>query len=395
MAKTTSGPRRRWGFIADLHLANHKQFSGEFKGGLNRRARDVVDVLRRAAVKARQEEARLVILGDVFDVARPSPALVRAVLDVVPEMPAMVFLLGNHDVHTDDGDDSLASLEYDQDSPLEQRRPLVVTKPLQLEDLTLVPFRAGRAEEWLPAAVAELTPPVDSVLCLHLGIADENTPPWLRGASDAVSIDIVKKLVAEHGFRAVVAGNWHRARSWKIPRVIGPDTGDQIEVAIPGTICPVGFGDDSRDEVLPSVGQLLLLDPKARGFRRAEIPGPRFLQVDLDGLVMLDPIPPAPEWETWPTYVRARVLPAEVRAARAAAEELVAASHGRMIAHVVVDDEEARAAVAVAGREARSAEGTADAVARYVGGVSVREPGTRAGVEKRVREYRRRAEAVT
>ena len=35
-------------FVADVHVANHRRFSGEVISGVNARAREVLDVLKRA-----------------------------------------------------------------------------------------------------------------------------------------------------------------------------------------------------------------------------------------------------------------------------------------------------------------------------------------------------------
>jgi len=262
-------------FVADCHVGNPKQHGGQIACGVNVRGNHILASLQAAVNLANGMSSTLVVLGDLFDTTRPEPQLIARVQEIFKTAnKTPVCLLGNHEmVSTTPGDHSLAPL-----APV----ATVVEKPTTLNfrdsrglekvDLTCIPFQPGPAVEWLPAVLAEaaqdppppgsLAPPL-RVLALHLGIQDESTAPFLRGAHDSVPLPLLKELCKKHWFKHVFAGNWHDHKLWDV-------SGIRIEQM--GALFPTGWNNPGTD-----YGNLVVLTSK--GKEAFQIPGPRFVVV--------------------------------------------------------------------------------------------------------------------
>jgi DNA repair exonuclease SbcCD nuclease subunit len=272
-------------FASDIHVHNHKRFAGPMVSGINTRCRIVLDTLRRA-VKATRG-SRLYIPGDLFDIADPTPQVMTAVMDVFnePEAGSGVIVCGNHDqVSMASGDNALGPLKgYSAHggSPL-----VVADAPMVLGAgpacaVWVVPFAPGKALEWLPRTLSDLmalsAPQSQSlayskVLVFHLGIADEKTHVWLRGANDSIDIEQLWTLLKEFGIDAAFAGNWHNHRVWK--------KGNRKIVQV-GTLCPTGFDNEGLND---DYGKLVTYDTDTGALEVKEIPGPRFLKLKAEKL---------------------------------------------------------------------------------------------------------------
>jgi DNA repair exonuclease SbcCD nuclease subunit len=300
-------------FVADVHLGPHRRYGGKTVVGVNDRCRHVLRALRRAKTLAVEGGASaFVVAGDLLDGVKPTPQLIAAVQDVLSDVPC-VLLLGNHEQHSATlGDHSLAPL-----------RPVasVVDVPTTVQlpgtpevDLVCVPFRPGRASVWLPGAALEAAvsarPGSDRVLVVHLGIADDNTAFFLKGAEDSVTVDQVVEVARSVGARTVIAGNWHNARRWSVGGV------DVVQV---GTLCPVGYRDSGTD----GRGGVAVYDAgepgdgpwrAARGpsIELLSVPGPRFIQVTGSSTDVIDAVARAKARGADPLYVEATVPDAEV-----------------------------------------------------------------------------------
>jgi hypothetical protein len=68
---------------------------------------------------------------------------------------------------------------------------------------------------WLPQRVDELARkgPIQ-VVVTHVGIADDDTPGFLRGAHDSITIDDADMICQAHNIAAFFSGNWHERRCW-------------------------------------------------------------------------------------------------------------------------------------------------------------------------------------
>lgn len=274
----------RIAFVADVHIANHRRFGGDAKSGLNARARMVIDTLDRAGAEAvRLDCSALVVLGDLFDTTRPSPQEIYAAQVVLQRFRGtrssgfrdIYLLMGNHDmVSTDDDDNALV--------PLHTIAGVIESPAIFLHgnvEMVMVPYRPGPARAWLEPEVRRLMGveyrqkmglPASGdnlrVLCLHLGLADDRTPPWLQGAHDSVDVADVARMCKELDIHTVVAGNWHEARTWKRLRI------HQV-----GALVPTGFDDAGLN-----YGRMIVFDSEKGTCSAAMIPGPRFCTARTD-----------------------------------------------------------------------------------------------------------------
>lgn len=266
----------RLAFCADPHIGNHRRFGGPTIAGINTRCRLALKTLGNAVAAAQEAKCEaLVVLGDLFDTSRPEPQIIAAVQDVVKDMP-LIVLLGNHDqVSAEPGDHALGPL-----SPV----AFIVETPQILSmgavELWTIPFRPGRAVDWLPQVMAEVQgdsrsggqPPPVRVLALHLGLQDDSTAPWLKDSHDSVPVALVEQLMAQHKIVLTFAGNWHDQKQWETPHGI---------ITQVGTLCPTGWDNPG----LKGYGGLAVLDTEpspARGpwvpaVSLKEIAGPRFV----------------------------------------------------------------------------------------------------------------------
>jgi len=364
----------RVGFVADLHTGNHRRFGGPVESGLNRRCRETVATLRAAVAKAKERNCSvIVILGDLFDTSHPEPQLIAAVqasLDI-----ESVAIMGNHDqVSMMPGDHALGPL-----NPV----ATVVDSPrvLHLQDVELwaIPFRTGRAADWLPQVMAEVQGGSASqgssasprrILALHLGLSDGDTPPWLQDAHDSISAKTVGDLCAQYGIQHAFAGNWHDHKQWSFGRCL---------VTQVGTLCPTGWDNPGAT----SYGQLVIYDSKTGVVACETIPGPRFLKADPSndgGLISQLAL------EGNKVYVRCDAQPELMDIAAKALEELKAA--GTIVdGEIVPEGSEEQAAARTAAMAAKSADTLDEALAAFVKEMPLPESVDRAAVLARAKTY--------
>lgn len=258
---------RRLGFIADGHIHNHLQLGGPSRAGLNRRGQETVNVLHAARTYCEANDVDvLVSLGDLFHTTSPSPQVIAAVQEAIGEDLPTVLLLGNHEM------DSVA-VGHNALAPLAPIATIVETD--QVIDffgveLWLAGYRPGPAKKWLPEAVGKMSvgrpkvPEHPRVLCLHLGISDPDTPYWLDGSEDSVSMIVLDQLADRFNITHVLAGNWHRRKLWTRPGCV---------VLQVGALNPTGFNNPGPT----GYGTIATLDDDG-AIGLYELPGPRFLK---------------------------------------------------------------------------------------------------------------------
>lgn len=277
--------------IADVHLANHRRFGGATVAGLNDRARAILRALTEASTVAVENGAgALVVLGDLFDSAAPTPQLVAAAMAVLapPRVPYPIhIMLGNHDLVSDDlGDHALGPFAHVPGVTVHTKPAIVHPTPGM--ELAIVPYQSGEARVWLPEVLDGLlggqAPGTRRrVLALHLGIHDHcirERHAWAEAAHDAVSTSLLIELCQEHDISQVIAGNWHRRESWEVVAV--PNSG-AIDILQVGALVPTGWDNAG----LEGYGTVALIDGRSR--RHVEVRGPRF--VDVTCAAELDALP--------------------------------------------------------------------------------------------------------
>lgn len=380
----------RLAFVADCHVANHKRWGGETVGGLNERGRECVNVIYRSSVVAKERGCEaLFVLGDLFDGSRPTPPLVAATVKAMRAGPGeTVVLLGNHDRQSmHPNDHACASMA--------QSGVLVVTTPIikryQDVEVGVIPYAVGEAKDWLAAGMAQLQEQWSSrgvakhrLVVTHLGIWDDDTPAYMKAAQDAVGIGFVRWLCDAHKVDAFMAGNWHQARGWKSDSARG-----WPNVMIPGTLIPHSFSDP------PEHGAVEIYDTGCTPPARTRIPLPTPLWWKVDALKDLGGTQSAlrnhfSAREPCRAYVRLTVRQDELAQALEVKDGLVRQYGDGIVAEVQVREEEARAEVKEVARAALAA-GRDDLAETYADLAKVEEPGTTAGVARRLGEYRKAA----
>ncbi len=281
-------------FVADVHIANHARLGGPRIRGLNRRAVQTLGVLDRVRESADEEGADLVVVGDLFDTTRPSPPLVqgarRALLGTPPDTtqhPVKCYtIVGNHDqVSTEPGHHALASM-----APIPgvtyPRGPVVVEESLSVWRhnstiaLSMYPFNSKvDGKDYVAQCMGSKkgSPLLPTIACFHLGVEDDDTPPWLRGQSDSVRLDRVLEVATAESVEGVVVGNWHGHRHW---------SSDMTEVWQCGALVPTGWGNPSKASEMGTdadpYGHVVKWDgrrEKGDQWSTYVIPGPRFVSV--------------------------------------------------------------------------------------------------------------------
>lgn len=377
----------RVAFVADPHIGNHRRHATPGPCGVNSRARLALDALAAAARNARAWNCPLVVLGDLFDRANTDPRLIAATMEALALAPRAVVLLGNHDaVSAAEGDNALAPLRHTRSVDVVDRpRPVWLESTGVGPELWLIPWRPGAAKEWLPGAVAAVEemaratrlraspepPPV--LLGLHLGIEDEKTPEFLRGAEDSISASVVCDLMARHGVRAAFAGNWHDRRRWEF---ITPEGGERVVLQV-GALSPTGWSNPG----VQGYGGLAWWDGERVGCDT--LGGPRFLTArtaeEFQEAVALGRA-------RLPVFVRWVVEVEDLPAAREAIDEAMAEGH-LAGGEAVVDAAEVVATARTAATAARTAPTLEEALRRYTSAMEL-PPGVEAeAVLSRSRRY--------
>lgn len=364
----------RIAFVADPHIGNHRRFGGPVQAGINTRCRMALDALKEAVARAVKAKCSyFIVLGDLFDTSRPEPQIIAAVQTILEPIPT-VLLLGNHEqISTSSGDHALGPLD-----PV----ATIIEKPDCLADpgveVWMVPFQPGNARDWLPRALAEVQGgrpddaplPATRVLCLHLGLSDSQTAPWLKGALDSIAVETLQELCDDYGISFAFAGNWHERK-----RI---DFGQKSLLQV-GALTPTGFDNPGEE----GYGGLAILDTTKGTLKEVAVPGPRFIKVPWKKL-------PRHKFGDGPRFVQITCDPSEFKEAQQHLDAEVAA--GRVAGgEVVADEVEAAAAAKTAAVVAKSALTLDEAVAGYVAEMPLAEGIDREAVAARVRGYLGRA----
>lgn len=260
---TPQYPPRRLAFIADPHLGNHGRWKGLVASGLNRRCRAVLGALEQVVELAVRERCDgIVVAGDVFDVSKPIPQIIAALLRIKNSYPGLwVDIVGNHDqVSEQGGDHALGPLAH-AERCLVIERPGVVFEPGSMVPLVnAVPFGVGPAAQWFDRTFEPGLPVV-----AHMGGIDDQTPEFLRKSNDALPVERIAEIASASGVRDVFLGNWHDPREWRI----GDVSIHQLGILAPKTIAESG----------PEFGRVAIWDGPGK-VSIHQVGGPRFEAVD-------------------------------------------------------------------------------------------------------------------
>lgn len=265
----------RIGFIADVHIANHRKSGGPTQGGINDRCNRILEALAQVGTILDDNECDgLVIVGDLFDLDAPAPPILAATMRVVLEKlvgkhgTKVVLIVGNHDQHSDQpNDNALAPFKLLGPNVVVVERPMLV--PVGDAAVACVPFRKGAAHEWFEEAVAQAVAgagKLERLLAFHLGVEDSNTPHFLKGAHDAIKVEALADACAGHGITAAFAGNWHNPKRW---------SSDGIDLVQCGAFVPTGWDNPGLD-----YGYVSIYETGAGNLAVQQVAGPRFTTCD-------------------------------------------------------------------------------------------------------------------
>lgn len=392
-------------FMADVHVGNHRKFGGGLVRGVNDRCSLTLHTLRRAMEFCSEQGAEdIVIAGDLFHAANPSPQLIHRVGHQVLSTDKVIHLLvGNHDqISAGAADHAMAPYSLIQqgvqrfsarETPLYlYELPMVKWLRRNNEDIDLimVPFIPGRAEDYLnevmdDAVSDQLRHGTHRILCLHLGIWDDETQPFLRGCNDAVSLDLVRELIFSYDLRLVIAGNWHSHRQWQFENF----NGEPVFVVQCGALCPTGFSDLGTEDK----GNVVLWDGLAPEFK--SIPGPRFFKftgVDQTADFLEERVADvANEPLGYSYFIKVIAADDEVADVESMVEE--AKEKGVPIKGVEIsrDDAVERSAARTAASMARKTENIEEALHSYIEVFPINDLSDRDSIKNRVLEYRKNA----
>lgn len=361
-------------FIADPHIANHRAFGGALVAGINRRCRLACNVLREVAAHLDPAQP-LVILGDTFDAPDPIPQVLTEVGNLLHETHA-AFLVGNHEmVSSAPGDHALG--------PLMPVASCIADRPRLTgvggADLLLIPFRAGKAAETLPEDIRKALGPYATggktplLLCMHYGVSVASDPGYMTAAPDAVPLQLVNQLAAEHDIQAVFAGHWHTHQYLQ-----AREDGKPLVVQV-GALVPTGWDNPGMN----GYGTVVHYDPLTEAMTVEHLPGPRFIKWSWPpGSPNAFPDPP----KGGQVFIRVTAPADRLDDARLWIEEL--RTLGKVEAGEAVPDEApAKEAARKAAESARSADTMAEALAAFVAAMPLAEGVDRDEVLGLARKY--------
>lgn len=363
-------------FGADFHVGNHRRFGGTVIGSLNRRCRETIESIRYIGAMGKEHSAQeLYVLGDVFDVAKPSVqvsgAVDRAFGGVIHDTGMEVScLVGNHDLQsTDPHDHSLSAFTAGMvtvyDSPH-------ISSGNRLTTTYSVPYQPGDAREWLEPTVAELAKKphgsAPSCMCIHLGIYSEKYVAFVGGDSsrDAVPVSLLERLMDKYDIDACFAGNWHTRKQWK--------TKSGKPIVQVGATMPTGWSDAGMSGYGVTVWH-----PVENTTEHVEIVGPRFLE-----LPRYDWQDKLLEWKDSPhsLYVRGIAKGRDEMRSMVTAIEAIGA-----IADVRPDQVLAKAAASTAAVTARSADTREAALEKFIKAMPIEDNVSRQEVMEKCKRY--------
>lgn len=254
----------RIAFIADVHVGNPSAFGGLVECGVNYRGQLILDSLKQACRAVLDQKCdALVICGDLFDVADPSPQIMAQVMGILASLKEVKvhILLGNHDMVSDTpGDHALEPLCFLPNVKVHERAKILTVADVEF---LAIPFQVGDCREWFPD---EIGMAVDikrkartRILAFHLGVIDENTPAFLSQAHDAIPLQMLQRLIKEAEIDHAFCGNWHSPGRW----------GNVHQV---GALAPTGWDNPGWD-----YGRVMILDTEIGNATPVHITGPRFL----------------------------------------------------------------------------------------------------------------------
>lgn len=268
----------RVGFIADVHVNNHKQFGGAVNGSINERCRMTLRALERVAdLGAQREFDLLVVAGDLFDTVKPLPQMTSDVLQQLCRIAEVHLLLGNHElVSSTYGDHALGPLGRVCD---------VIDRPCAVivgdhHAMIHVPFQRDASafgEVVAQRDHSRVGRPSHDVLAVvgHMGVYDDkmaDASPWDVRTGSTIHVRDAMHAADSVNAKHALFGDWHEHKTWY-------SEPEDVRVTQIGALVPTGWNNPGLD----GYGSLIILDTEQPSkIERIEIPGPRFINVSCE-----------------------------------------------------------------------------------------------------------------
>ena len=305
------------------------------------------------------------ILGDLFDTVKPSPQIVTETGIRLPTDIPVIVLEANHDqVSMQKGDHSLGPLGL-LDNVIVVDEPTLWQCDKSGLVLCLIPHQPGPASEWLPKTVRGLNPPSGALLCMHLGLMDDNVPPYMAATHDAIHYERVQELCAEFDLAGAISGNWHRTKRWDVP-LQGPES-PTVPLIQCGALAPTGFDNPG----LEGYGAVWYWGAENE-FTLRTVGGPRFVKFgcwDLLTKFVDNEVPEQADGRYF--YLRAVVDPAEISALKSEVQAIKEKRPNIMAVELVVDKKIVEGKARTAARLASDASTLDEALKSYVKAMSL------------------------
>lgn len=191
--------------LGDLHIANHRMFSGPYVNGVNQRCRELVESVRHVV---QESGCRYVIqLGDFFDNPKPGPA----VLDYVAtefSIPGVEWhiIAGNHDRAGLDAPSAIAVLgQIPGFNTYDDIAEVTLAVGNNQQHCVMVPYTSRTAKESFEIAASRIKP--DSYVFAHYGLTNNKL---LASAPDHMLFEDAAAVFERTDFSyAVVTGHNH------------------------------------------------------------------------------------------------------------------------------------------------------------------------------------------
>ncbi len=333
-------------FVADVHLGNHRQHGGAEVAGVNARCGEIAAILGEAMTLPQAGDT-IVILGDLFDSARPSPQVISAAMAALSARATgvqVVILVGNHDRRSDaPGDTALAPLDWLTGVDVVER-PMVLHR--SGARLLLVPYMPDQCSADLIAEVKALgdtcashTAPV--IVGLHAGIIGDDAAPWAQAARNAITNGDLADVTASVGADFAISGDWH---SHAVYENFNAQHGHATRVIQCGALVPTGWNNPGLD------GYGTIYEWSAGKLVRHEVSGPRYVRTNTAGLAKLP--------KDTPHTLRVRIDAAD-------ADEEAAARADSRVCTVARADIDPKASATQAANAARSSASIEQAISAY------------------------------
>lgn len=362
-------------WLADIHVENFSKFGGTVVSGLNDRCRAVLTALQEAVDLYDESDSELLLInGDLVDTTHPTPQVIAAIAEVLMKTKKKKgIVVGNHDqVSTQRGDHALGPLALLPSIEVFETPTSIIKGGTEL---IVVPYMPGSAKDNLKKIMIKSDWRGHyRILAAHMGVWDQNTPPFLQGATDSMGANELFEFMQRWHISQVFVGNWHSHKAWEMKY-----DGRTLQIVQIGALTPTGF-----DNVgLSQYGSLIHSKPGT--WKRETIRGTRFISGNWEDLKEVLDIY---EEESKKSKIFLKVSTRRKEFDEAAAILKIMVKKKQLAGYeIVADKEEVYRAARAAVVGARHADTVHEAIAEFVNSMHLKRKVPRKKIISRVTNY--------